>query len=86
MLSWLWLLPIAVVTLWVWIEILLGAWQCQHLEDARDWRVRLAECRGTVPCLFCGNRHHSWEDHVRVPQAVLCQDEEDTLWRLEQVQ
>lgn len=81
---WLWLVPLACITLWVWTEVLLGWWQQRHLQDVRDWRMRLAEQRGTMPCLFCQHGRHTWEEHVRYPQSDLTQWEEDDLWRQEQ--
>jgi len=80
---WLWLLPLACATLYVWAEIFLGCWQQHPLADVRDWRVRLLEHRGDVPCLFCHNVRHTWEEHVRYPQKELLMRDEDELWRLE---
>jgi hypothetical protein len=79
----LWLGPLAFVTLWVWLEVLLGWWQRRHLQDVREWRARLADTRGAMPCLFCHNVRHSWEEHVRYPQKELLMRDEDELWRLE---
>jgi len=80
---WLWLVPLTCATLYVWGEILLGCWQQHTLTDVRDWRARLLEQRGDVPCVFCHSPTHDWEEHVKFPQRELLMRDEDDLWRME---
>ena len=41
------------------------------------WRRQLDAQAGKAPCLLCWSPTHSWEQHVRVPQAVLERRQQD---------
>ena len=73
---WLWLVPLAFATLWVWLEVAWGWLQCRQLQDLREWRAHLDRSAVTPRCALCGNRTHTYLEHVKIPQAELAGREE----------
>lgn len=66
-----WLLPLAFVTLWVWLEV-VRAWLWHRLADDLRARHRRLHTRAlTPPCAFCHSTAHTYLEHVRIPQADL---------------
>ncbi len=80
---WFWFVPLACVTLYVWLKIILG-WLPRRTVDARqNWLQRLAARPLLPPCAFCHSQTHTYREHVRIPQAELAARQDDEAWRCE---
>jgi hypothetical protein len=76
-LPWLWLIPLALLTLYVWCEILRQWLYGRIAADLRATRQRLDARAETPPCALCGNPTHTYLEHVRYTQAELAAREAD---------
>jgi hypothetical protein len=82
-LPWLWLVPLALLTLYVWAQIARDWLYHRIAADLRATRQRLDARAETPPCALCGSATHSYTEHVRIPQAELAARDEDEAWRCE---
>ena len=73
---WLWLTPLALVTLWVWLEIAWSWHQRRYVEHVHEWRARV-DARDMPPCVYCSSLTHTKDEHVHYTQAELAAREQD---------
>jgi len=75
--TWLWLVPLGCVTLYVWLEVARG-WLVHRMADDLRAQHRALDARAaSPPCALCGSPTHTYIEHVRIPQAALAGREEE---------
>lgn len=91
---WIPLVPCALLTLYVWVEV-VRAVIFRRMIDQRVviFRRMVDQVRAQhggldtrtqrPPCAFCHSQTHTYREHVRIPQAELAARQDDEAWRCE---
>jgi hypothetical protein len=82
LMSWLPLVPIALVTAGIWALIIWDTWAKRRQRHREAWQQRLDQRGGLPPCVFCHSPTHTAQDHVKYTQAELAQRDGEPEWFL----